>query len=391
MAGFTRGLARAMFFKAAQQNGIDQQQFIVASPDFYPNVPAAAGTIGADVPATVYQISPVLRSPLLMEAQVSVDWQLGRSSTLSLSYSHSRGVHQFLSRNINAPLPGTYSPADPTSGVRPLGNQVSIYQYESSGVFRQNQLILNFRTRVASRLNLFGYYSLNGAKGRYCRCRQLPVKPIRPCGGLGKGRIQYPPAFVCRRGHQSARWFSAESSGHCFFRRALQYCRGEDLNGDGQFNDRPAYATDLSRPSVVMTRLGNFDTDPIAGQRIIPVNLGTGSVQFMTNLRLSKTFSFGRETAARTNSTTPASRRYGISFDGYVRNLFNDVNLAPPVGTAWFSSLWNVECIVERHLLGQSHDQFRSSLLLLRHRLFMRSSRASWPVPTDLSFIGNAR
>jgi hypothetical protein len=325
--------------QAAQQNGVNQQQYIVASPDFYPNVPAA-GTIGVKVPPTVYQISPTLRSPLLMEAQVSVDRQLGRSSTFSLSYSNSRGVHQFLSRNINAPLPGTYNPTDPASGVRPLGNQVSIYQYESGGVFRQKQLILNFRTRVASRVNLFGYYSLNDAKADTAGAGSFPSNQYDLAADWGRDaydirqRLYVGGAVSFPGGFQLSPRVTA-SSGVPF-----NIVVGEDLNGDGQFNDRPAFATDLSRPSVVMTRLGNFDTDPIPGQRIIPVNLGTGSPQFTTNLRFSKTFSFGPEKAAATSpgSATPgnrksADRRYGIAFDGYVRNVFNHVNLAPPVGT----------------------------------------------------------
>ena len=49
---------------------------------------------------------------------------------------------------------------------------------------------------------------------------------------------------------------------------------GQDLNGDGVFNDRPAFATDLTRPSVVTTKWGTFDTDPLPTQRIIPYDYG---------------------------------------------------------------------------------------------------------------------
>jgi hypothetical protein len=52
---------------------------------------------------------------------------------------------------------------------------------------------------------------------------------------------------------------------------------GSDWNGDGIANDRPAFATDLSRPSVVFTRFGAFDTNPIPGQKIVPRNYLTGN------------------------------------------------------------------------------------------------------------------
>ena len=335
---YTR-FATSYVLQTAQQNGINQQQYIVAIPDFYPSVPTIA-TIGAETPPTLYQISANLRSPLLMEAQISVDRQLGRLSTLSVSYSNSRGVHQFLSRNINAPLPGTYNPANPDSGIRPLGNDVSIYQYDSGGVFRQNQLTFNFRTRMGRRSNFFGYYSLNEAGADTEGLGSFPSNQYDLGEDWGRADYDIRQRFYVGGSFSFPDGFQispriAVSSGIPF-----NVVVGEDLNGDEQFNDRPAFATDLSRPSVVRTTLGNFDTYPISGQRIIPVNLGTGPPQFAMNLRLAKTFSFGPEQTTRAGQDPPTAtkrtqtdRRYSLSFDGYIRNVLNKVNLAPPVGT----------------------------------------------------------
>lgn len=51
----------------------------------------------------------------------SVEHQLSRAITVPLTYINSRGEDQFLTNDVNAPLPGTHNPNDPTSGVRPLG------------------------------------------------------------------------------------------------------------------------------------------------------------------------------------------------------------------------------------------------------------------------------
>src|SRR5690349_17356348 len=51
---------------------------------------------------------------------------------------------------------------------------------------------------------------------------------------------------------------------------------GVDNNGDTLFLDRPAFATDLTRRSVVFTPFGAFDASPLPGQRIIPRNYGQG-------------------------------------------------------------------------------------------------------------------
>jgi len=97
---------------------------------------------------------------------------------------------------------------------------------------------------------------------------------------------------------------------------------GSDINGDTVANDRPAFATDLSRPSVVVTPFGAFDTSPIAGQTIVPRNYLTGPGMWNVNMRISKTFSF----RARKD------HRYGLNFNLDVNNIFNHLNQGGFVG-----------------------------------------------------------
>jgi hypothetical protein len=83
---------------------------------------------------------------------------------------------------------------------------------------------------------------------------------------------------------------------------------GRDVNGNSLYNDRPAYATDLSRASLVRTALGIFDTSPLPGQAIIPRNLGEAPGLVTANLRLAKTFSFGEKQAqGKKSSSDPYS------------------------------------------------------------------------------------
>src|SRR3989442_8840090 len=48
-----------------------------------------------------------------------------------------------LFRSINAPLPGTYVPSTPGSGVFPLGRPGQVFLMESAGLYNQNQFIVN--------------------------------------------------------------------------------------------------------------------------------------------------------------------------------------------------------------------------------------------------------
>src|SRR5260370_16671104 len=89
----------------------------------------------------------------------SLERQVTKIANVTISYLNSRGVHQFLSIDTNAPTPGTPN----STGPRPNPAQGDIYQYSSDGLFRQNQLIANFNIRAAPNLSLFANHPLNYA------------------------------------------------------------------------------------------------------------------------------------------------------------------------------------------------------------------------------------
>jgi hypothetical protein len=150
-------VAYDLVLQAERLNGINQNQTIASAPDFFPNIPTAKLS-DTQLSPTIYQIARNLRAPTTMQSAVSVERQLAKSTTLAVTYINSYGEHQIFLRNANAPLPGTYPP-----GVRPLGGTDNIYQYDSEGIFRQNEVIANIRTNVGSKLSLFGFYTLNYA------------------------------------------------------------------------------------------------------------------------------------------------------------------------------------------------------------------------------------
>jgi len=92
---------------------------------------------------------------------LTLERQLTKSANLSLTYLNARGVHQFFTENINAPLCSTL-PCDPATAPHPL-EFANVYQYQSEGIFRQQQLIINSSIRMGTKLSLFGYYTLNYA------------------------------------------------------------------------------------------------------------------------------------------------------------------------------------------------------------------------------------
>jgi len=138
--------------------------------------------------------------------------------------------------------------------------------------------------------------------------------------------------------------FGIASSGQPF-----NITTGRDTNGDTLYSERPAFATDLNEPGVVMTPFGALDPTPSPGQKIIPRNIGRAPGFVTVSLNLGKSFKFGpaiepkapppgapRTTDAATPQAPPkpppVQRPYAFNISINVNNLFNRTNEGVPVG-----------------------------------------------------------
>ena len=331
-------------------NGDSQQAFVISNPDFYPRVPNVTELSGFAQEQVVRKLGDGLRAPYTRQFALTLERQFFNKLTLSGTYTNSVGIDSLRSQNINAYVPGTYDPLVPNSGTRPLpgGN---VYAYESNGRFSQNQFIANVNARISKRYGLQGYYAWGSAMSDTDGAQTFPGDPYDPILDFGRagfdvghrafisGTITAPFGFVF------SPFIVAHSGG------PFNITTGEDLNGDSLFTDRPAWATDFSRPTVVATRWGTFDTQPQAGQLLIPRNLGTSPGMFALNLRVSKSLSFGAHVASTETLTQgppsghgpghgphhnedlgSSDHKYTLTFSVAARNLFNRVNLDTPVG-----------------------------------------------------------
>lgn len=345
-------------------NGVLQQQLRYTNPNFYfaknppPTLPP--GTVSA---GTIYQPNANLRTPYTLQTGVSLERQLTKSANVTLTYLNARGNHQFYTDNINA-LECQSFPCDPATTPRPIANNSNnIFQYQSAGIFKQNQLIINSNWRLGAKLSLFGYYTLNYASGDTSGSSSFPSAPGHVAADYGRtgfdvrhrvfmsGSFSLPYAFRLSP-------FLIASSGSPF-----NITTGQDLYSEGVYNARPVFATCPSQFTTVMsTRYGCFDTALQTNAALIPINYAQGDARFSLNLRVSKTFGFGKkkETPAAVAGGGPPSgtfgrgpggggrggfgggfdrgrdagsnNRYGLTFGVSARNIFNKVNLASPIG-----------------------------------------------------------
>jgi len=354
--------------QAERLNGVVQQQFIINNPTCFPGVDVALSSFSncgtpTSSDSSVYQIDSHLHAPYTLQSAVSVERQVTKTATLSVTYLNSRGFDQFLTINASAPYPGTSCFLSPVGC--PQSASGNIYRYVSEGNFKQNQLIVNTNVRIGSKVQLFGYYTLNYANSDASGVSSFPTNSFNIAQDYGRasfdtrhrlflgGSIGLPYLFRLSP-------FMVLSSGSPF-----NITSPVDLNGDQIYNDRPTLVSSTTCPAntppqgyIYCTTLGTFDASGATG-RLLPINDETGPAHFVLHLRLTKTFGLGPRIKGSNNAqgqggpggggphghgplfggggggmsmSSNSDRRYNLTLGIGVRNVFNHVNLANPGG-----------------------------------------------------------
>jgi len=304
-------IGTGMFETAALNNGVNQLQYLVYNPTFYPTIPALSTlSLGQN---TIYRVDPNLRSDYSAQGALGVERQLPRNTTVALTYSYNRSVHLAQTVPINAPLPGSFNPALPlsaTNGVFPYGYSAgTIFESESGGYMRQKLLMLNFNTRFSSRVTLFGNYSLNYAK-------DMPSSPTDPYDY----RLDWGRSTLDRRNNllilgTITAPAKVRFSPFITLRSGQPYdvLAGTDLFGDTLTNPRAEFASNATCASVV--RSGDTVCSPYGTftsaysvtnlANLVPRNYLTMPGLVSVNMRVERTFGFGRPKGAAMGSQGP--------------------------------------------------------------------------------------
>jgi Carboxypeptidase regulatory-like domain len=270
-------------------NGINQLSYTVTNPDTFPNAPPLANLSPAQ--NSIYRLDPNLRSDYMIQSAIGVERQLPRNTTVAVTYTNTRALHMDQTVPINTPLPGTYIPGQPTSGVRPYGfGAGNLFAYESGGMMRQHILMANFNTRFSRNVSLFGNYQFNHSK-------DLPGTPTDPYNfaqDWGRSslerrhRFQLVGSVVAPLGIRLSPFVIVQSGS------PYDVVLGRDIYGNTLKNARPTFAT-ASCGNAESTAFGDFCTNPIPGStdELVPRNYLTGAGLISFNVRVARTFGFG--------------------------------------------------------------------------------------------------
>ncbi len=328
--------------EAIHDNGINQTSFVqnFGSADETPNIPS------------IHTIDPHFHAALDMQGGIGIDRQIVKGITGNITYLYTQGVHQYLTNNITAP---TFDLATYTiTGEAP---SVYNYQFQSGGVYKQQQIIASASVRW-KKLGLNGSYTFNNAKSDTQGVTSQPSVAQNP--GLDYGRAGFDVhhrmfllgTYTAPHGVIFAPLLAAQSG------TPYNFTVG-NLTGNNQYNARPTYAAvcDTTQADIVKTRYGCFDKNPTGkGEKIVPYNIGTGPANFVLHMRVSKVVGVGPRLkeekqddgfqagggsvsgrglsggGAQIHLDAKAPRKYNLTFVAVALNVFNIVNWGTPNG-----------------------------------------------------------
>jgi hypothetical protein len=351
---FNSATGSPYLMQAIHQNGINQQSYVINNPNFYnPNAPAPPSTLesaASSIPS-FYNIDPHFHAALSMQGGVGVDKQISKKLTFNATWLFTRGVHQYLTNNVTAPVfdAATYQVVSPLPSVYN-------YQFQSGGIFKQQQIIVTANTQLRH-LSLHGSYTFSEANSDTQGVTYVPSVAQDPALDYGRAtfgirnRLFLIGTYAAPHGFVFAPLLAAQSG------TPYNLVIGNDLTANNQFNARPTYGT-CGAANVVSTPYGCLDTDPTGrGESIVPYGAGLGPANFVMHLRVSKVIGIGPRIEgskgapgfgggngsvsgrglsggqAQPKLDATVARRYSLTLIGGAINLFNIVNLGTPNGT----------------------------------------------------------
>ena len=308
--------------EAARLNGIRQLETTVYSPSYIDPLTPAAGSVAVN---TVKQFRPSLTQQSTFTLYVNAEhdfpghWHARANLYLGVDW------HSIRVRNINAPMVvSTIGTApDPTTALlapRPIAPNENILQYQNSGHLTGNLFSFTIDQHDYKRFGLSTRYAHMNFKSDTNGIDLSPQSSytnqgessrsdwLRHNTGELTGNVILPYKI------EAATQFDIGQG------RPFDITTGTDNNGDGDFDDRPSYAS-AAGPGVYGTRFGLLTANTVNGN--VPRNLGTMPGLIHLDVNLSRAFTLNPKNTDRPRTFTINARS---------ANLLNHTNVTT-VGT----------------------------------------------------------
>ncbi|MGH9803199.1 MAG: hypothetical protein ACRD82_22770, partial [Blastocatellia bacterium] len=181
---------------------------------------------------TLRPLDPNLLSPYDINTSLSLEQQLPKGLITSVTYLFTRGIHQFRTRNINAPYA---DPNNPGQTIRPIPGAGQIYQYESSALNTSNQLRFNVNRRMG-RAMVFGGYTVSWVRSNG---EGSPSDNYNLASEWGRSAADRRHSIFSGNNFTLPKGFRVGMMVNASTGSPFNIVTGLDDNRDGSINDRP--------------------------------------------------------------------------------------------------------------------------------------------------------
>jgi hypothetical protein len=270
-------------------NGTRQQQTTIYSPNYTDPLVPAASSIAV---STIKQFSPsmTLQSTLAVYLNAEHDFPHHWHPRINLYFGDDWNMIRV--KNVNAPMVASSvgvapDPAAALLAPRPIAANENILQYQNSGHSLGNVVSFNLDQHSYKWLGLSFRYAHYNFK---CDAGETDLSPQSSYSNLGESahvdwlrenRVSFSGNLTLPFEIELATEFDAGDG------VPYNITTGTDNNGDGDFNDRPSYAS-VPGPGVYSTRFGLLTANTVNGN--VPRNLGTMPGPIHLDTDLSRTF-----------------------------------------------------------------------------------------------------
>ena len=270
-------------------NGVQQKQLTIYSPDYTAPLTPTADSIAID---TIREFPHSMVQKTVLTVYVNAEHEFPHQWHARANFYWGEDWNRLRIRNINAPVVASSvgTAPDPLAALRaprPFAPNENILQYQNAGHLAGNLVSMSLDQHSYKRFDLhFSYRHVN----------------FKSDGGdaLGSPQSSYSDAGESSR----ADWMRSNAGsffGSVYLPYRLQWSSqldastgaaynittGTDANGDGIFNDRPAYATTIG-PGTYKTAYGILTANAVNGN--LPRNAATLPSVFHLDTNLSRAF-----------------------------------------------------------------------------------------------------
>jgi hypothetical protein len=301
-------------------NGSRQRETTIYSPSYSHPLTPVAGSIAVSAmdrfPKSPAQVSTFI-TYFNAEHEFAQHWHARVNLFWGEDYDNIR------IRNVNAPMvAGSVGAApDPTQALlapRPIARNENIFEYQNSGHLAGNVVSFNLDQHDYKWMGLdfrWGHENfksdvldaatgLNSPQSSYTdRGESARVEWMKDNYFTFTGNLIFPRKFEI-----AAEFDGGDGTPY-------NVTTGTDNNGDGDFNDRPSYAS-APGPGVYSTRFGYLTTNTVNGD--VPRNLGTMPGPIHLDVNLSRAFSLNPKDKDRPQTVAVNARS---------ANLLNHTNV----------------------------------------------------------------